>query len=132
MIASLEGCSAHTHALAQEVGSAARWQRLPPPDQLAQPPVTFLRERGGRVVGYYLAGIAGHGVAETEDDMLALVREAARQMPPDFHRVFCPLTEGSLYRSFLANGSRAIKVMNLMALGPYERPDGVWVPSVLY
>ena len=92
----------------------------------------FLRERGGRVVGYYLAGIAGHGVAETEDDMLALVREAARQMPPDFHRVFCPLTEGSLYRSFLANGSRAIKVMNLMALGPYERPDGVWVPSVLY
>lgn len=92
----------------------------------------FLRERGGRVTGYFALGMAGHGVAETEDDMLALVREAARQVPPDFHRVFCPLTEGSLYRSFLAAGFRNVKVMNLMALGPYQRPDGVWVPSVVY
>jgi GNAT superfamily N-acetyltransferase len=92
----------------------------------------FLRERAGRVVGYYSLGIAGHGVAETEEDMLALVRESARQMPPDFHRVFCPLTEGSLYRRFLAAGFRNVKVMNLMAIGPYEEPDGVWAPSVLY
>jgi predicted N-acetyltransferase YhbS len=92
----------------------------------------FLRERAGRVVGYYSLGIAGHGVAETEDDMLALVREAARQMPPDFHRVLCPITEGSLYRSFLAAGFRNIKVMNLMAFGPYDDPDGIWLPSVLY
>jgi len=53
-------------------------------------------------------------------------------MPPDFHRVLCPLTEGDLYRKLLANGCRNIKVMNLMALGPYERPDGAWLPSVLY
>ena len=92
----------------------------------------FLRERNGRVAGYYILGIAGHGVAETEDDLVALVRETARQMPPDFHRVLCPLTEGDLYRKLLANGCRNIKVMNLMALGPYERPDGAWLPSVLY
>jgi len=92
----------------------------------------FLRERNGRVAGYYIPGIAGHGVAETEDDLVALVRETARQMPPDFHRVLCPLTEGDLYRKLLANGCRNIKVMNLMALGPYERPDGAWLPSVLY
>ena len=92
----------------------------------------FLRERAGHVVAYYCLGIAGHGVAETEEDMVALVREAARQSPPEFHRTFCPLTEGSLYRRFLAAGFRNIKVMNLMAIGPYEEPDGVWVPSVLY
>lgn len=93
---------------------------------------SFLRYRNGRVAGYFSLGIAGHGVAETEDDMLALVREAARQMPRDFHRVLCPLTEGSLYRRFLAAGFRNIKVMNLMAIGPYEEPDGVWMPSVRY
>jgi hypothetical protein len=92
----------------------------------------FLRERGGRVVAYYCLGIAGHGVAETEEDLVAVVREAARHSPPEFHRTFCPLTEGSLYRRFLAAGFRNVKVMNLMALGPYEEPDGVWVPSVLY
>jgi hypothetical protein len=93
---------------------------------------SFLRYRNGRVAGYFSLGIAGHGVAETEDDMLALVREAARQMPRDLHRVLCPLTEGSLYRRFLAAGFRNIKVMNLMAIGPYEEPDGVWMPSVRY
>jgi GNAT superfamily N-acetyltransferase len=92
----------------------------------------FLRERNGRITGYYTPGIAGHGVAETEDDLVALVGETARQMPPDFHRVLCPLTEGDLYRKLLAAGCRNIKVMNLMALGPYERPDGAWLPSILY
>src|SRR3990172_9500292 len=53
-------------------------------------------------------------------------------MPLDFHRVLCPLTEGSLYRKLLATGARNIKIMNLMALGPYEPPDGVWLPSILY
>jgi len=92
----------------------------------------FLRERDGHVTGYYVVGIAGHGVAETEEDLLALVREATRQAPAEFQRVLCPLTEGSLYRKFLAAGCRNIKVMNLMALGPYERPDGAWAPSVLF
>ena len=92
----------------------------------------YLRERGGGVVGYYSLGIGGHGVAETEDDMVALVRETARQMPLDFHRVLCPLTEGSLYRKLLATGARNIKIMNLMALGPYEEPRGTYCPSVLF
>jgi GNAT superfamily N-acetyltransferase len=92
----------------------------------------FVRESSGSIVGYYSLGIGGHGVAETEDDMVMLVREVARQMPVDFHRVLCPLTEGGLYRKLLAAGARNIKVMNLMALGPYDDPDGVWLPSVLY
>jgi hypothetical protein len=56
-----------------------------------------LREREGRVVGYYAQGLLGHGVAETEGDLLVMVEP-----------------------------------MNLMARGPYERPEGVWVPSVMF
>ena len=98
---------------------------------LMQPPFRpLLRERDGRVAGYFILGFPGHGVAETEEDALALVGEAATGVPAEFARCFCPLTEGSLYRKLLAAGGRAIKVMNLMALGPYEPPEGVWMPSV--
>ena len=92
----------------------------------------FVRGSGGRITGYSILGLLGHGVAETEEDMVALVLHAAGRTPPQFAAFFCPLTEGGLYRRFLAAGCRNIKVMNLMALGPYEAPDGVWMPSVLY
>jgi predicted N-acetyltransferase YhbS len=92
----------------------------------------FLRERSGRVTGYFLIGMPGHGVFETEDDAVALVKDVTRQMPANFHRILVPLIEGNLYRQLLAAGCRNIKVMNLMARGPYEPPDGVWMPSVLY
>jgi len=98
---------------------------------LMQPPFRpLLRERDGRISGYFVLGMPGHGVAETEEDALFLVGEAATGVPAEFARCFCPLTEGSLYRKLLAAGGRAIKVMNLMTLGPYEPPDGVWMPSV--
>ncbi len=93
---------------------------------------TFLREHQGRVTGYLLPGNFGHGVAETEEDALAVVGEAARRLPPEAARFFCPLSEGSFYRKALQAGCRTIKVMNYMALGPYEHPDKVWMPSVLY
>ena len=100
---------------------------------LIQPPFRpLLRERDGRVSGYFVLGMPGHGVYETEEDALALVGEAATGVPAEFARCFCPLTEGGLYRKLLAAGGRAIKVMNLMALGPYEPPEGVWMPSVAY
>ncbi len=58
--------------------------------------------------------------------------QAARGVPPETGRFFCPLGDGGLYRKFLTAGARTIKVMNMMAIGPYERPDGVWMPSVAY
>jgi hypothetical protein len=93
---------------------------------------TFIREREGRPTGYLMMGMIGHGVFETEDDAVAVVGEATRQSPLDFHRIFCPLLEGGLYRRLLASGARAVKPMNLMAYGPYEEPEGVWMPSVWY
>jgi predicted N-acetyltransferase YhbS len=90
----------------------------------------FVRERAGRVVGYLITAMPGHGVAETEDDMLGLILHSASTVPPEATSSFCPLTEGTLYRRLLAAGCRTRKVMNLMALGPYEEPHGVWIPSV--
>ncbi len=94
------------------------------------PFVPYVRERAGRITGYFIIGMVGHGVAETEDDMMALILHAAGQVPAQLARAFCPMTEGNLYRRLLAAGCRNRKVMNLMARGPYEEPQGVWVPSV--
>lgn len=93
--------------------------------------VGLVRERQGRITGYLIPGIFGHGVAETEEDGLALIAEAARRLPPEFARFFCPLSQATFYRKTLEAGCRAIKVMNYMALGRYEHPDEVWMPSVL-
>jgi GNAT superfamily N-acetyltransferase len=92
----------------------------------------FVRERNGRIVGYFVIGLVGHGCAESEDDLLVLAQHAASEVPVEIARCFCPLREGGLYRKFLAAGFRNRKVMNLMTLGPYDEPEGAWMPSVLY
>jgi ribosomal protein S18 acetylase RimI-like enzyme len=92
----------------------------------------FLRERQGRITGYLLPGNFGHGVAETEEDALTMIGEAARRLPPEIARFFCPLTESNFHRKALQGGCHVIKVMNYMTIGPYEHPDEVWMPSVLY
>ncbi len=70
----------------------------------------LLRERQGRITGYLLPGIFGHGVAETEEDALILIGEAARRLPPEIARFFCSLTESSFYRKALQGGCRVISV----------------------
>ena len=91
----------------------------------------FLREQQGRLTGYLIPGIFGHGVAETEQDALALIGEAARRLPPPRARFFCPLSETDFFRQTLKAGCRVIKVMNYMAMGRYQPPTRVWMPSVL-
>lgn len=90
------------------------------------------RQRDGRLMGYLIAGMFGHGVAESEADAVAIVREAGRVTPPQRAFCFCPLDNGSLFRALLQAGCRTAKMMNLMAMGPYEQPVPVWMPSVLY
>lgn len=82
----------------------------------------------GRITGYLIDSIAGHGVAESDDDLLALLAGAGANNPAA--RSFVPIRSGELYRRALAAGHRNVKVMNLMALGPYEEPRGSWLPSV--
>ncbi len=94
--------------------------------------LALTRLRDGRLTGYLIPGIFGHGVAESEDDAVAIARQAARLAPPEHAFCFCPLDQASLFRAFLAAGCRTAKVMNLMAMGPYEPPEAVWMPSILY
>jgi len=91
----------------------------------------LLREQQGRITGYLIPGLFGHGVAETEEDALALIGESARRLPAPLARFFCPLSEASLFRRALKAQCRVIKLMNYMVTGPYEPPVGVWMPSVL-
>jgi len=91
-----------------------------------------LRERGGKFTGYLIPGLFGHGVAETCDDAVALATQAARLIPHDRARSLCPLDDGHLFRAFLKAGCRTVKMLNLMAMGPYEAPSSVWMPSILY
>lgn len=89
----------------------------------------FVLDRAG--VRGYLVGLAiGHGVAETDDDMVTLLNGLGATVP-DAH-AFVPLRNGELYRKALAAGHKNQKVMNLMALGPYEEPPGTFCPSVLF
>jgi len=117
-------------ALCQKNYKTSRRNELSAAVRTALSPV--LRERGGRFTGYLIPGIFGHGVAETPDDAVALATQAGRLIPHERARSLCPLEDGPLFRAFLKAGCRTVKMMNVMAMGPYEAPTSVWMPSILY
>ncbi len=92
----------------------------------------LLRECEGRIAGYLIPGKLGHGVAESEADALALIGQISRHALPGMDLFFLPLRQTSLYRAALRSGCRLIKMMTLMSLGPYDEPESVWMPSILY
>ena len=89
----------------------------------------FVLDRG-RITGYIIGSLIGHGVAESDDEMLALLAGIAATTPSA--QAFVPLRQGALYRRALAAGHRNRKVMNLMTYGPYEEPRGTYCPSVMF
>lgn len=87
-------------------------------------------ERLGRLTGYTTGiGYFGHAVAETTDDLIALIGAA-----PDFGRpgFIVPLGNPELFRWCLGRGLRVFFVQNLMAVGMYQEPRGAYLPSVGY
>jgi GNAT superfamily N-acetyltransferase len=104
-------------------------------DALAAPgfsPYAALRE--GRIVAYAATlhefG-AAYAVAASEDDMAALIAGAVTPDGPPASFLL-PLHQHHLLRWCLAAGLRIVKPMNYMAIGPYHRARGAWIPSVLY
>ena len=94
----------------------------------------FVVERGSRVTGYLSAAtfwIMNHGVAETEQDMEALILGAA-SMSSEPVSFLLPSRQASCFRWCLAEGLRVIKPMTLMTMGKYQEPSGSHFPSVLY
>jgi hypothetical protein len=93
----------------------------------------FVAVRDGSVVAYASSVTfwpLNHGVAESDDDMQALLLGAAAAVEAPI-AFLVPLRSG-LFRWSLAEGLRLVKPMNVMALGEYQEPKGSWFPSVLY
>jgi GNAT superfamily N-acetyltransferase len=87
-------------------------------------------ERLGRITGY-TTGITyfAHSVAETTDDLEALIGAAADFGTPGF---LVPLANAQLFRWCLAHGLRVFFVVNMMTIGIYQEPAGAFMPSVGY
>jgi predicted N-acetyltransferase YhbS len=104
-------------------------------DALAVPVLSpFVAVRDGRITAYATTLTffpAAYGVAETEDDMRALILGslAAGEEPASF---LLPTRQAGLFRWCLEEGLRIVKPMTYMAIGEYREPNGCWIPSVLY
>jgi predicted N-acetyltransferase YhbS len=87
-------------------------------------------EREGRITGYAtLIGFFGHAIAETNDDLKALIAAAPSFAGPGF---LLPTRNAELFRWCLANGLRVVQPMTLMSIGLYNEPVGTYLPSVLF
>jgi predicted N-acetyltransferase YhbS len=92
-------------------------------------PVVAVRD--GRVTAY-TSGTAffSHGVAETDNDMCALLLGAAAN--GGLIEFLLPMRQAGMFRWCLEQRMRIVKPMTLMAVGDYRDPDGCWFPSILY
>ena len=90
--------------------------------------------RDGRITAY-ATGVhfwpLGHGVAETDEDLQALILGAAAggEAPID---LLLPVRQANLFRWALSEGMQVVNPMTLMTTGEYREPEGSWFPSVLY
>jgi predicted N-acetyltransferase YhbS len=122
----LEECE----ALCKKVHGFERTNELRDSTQAFKP---FVAVRDGRITAY-ASSVAfwpmNHGVAESREDMQALLLGAAAGVGEPI--AFLVPLRSELFRWALAAGLRLVKPMNLMTLGEYEEPRGSWFPSVLY
>jgi predicted N-acetyltransferase YhbS len=87
-------------------------------------------ERLGRITGYTTRiNYFAHSVAETNDDLRALICEAEDFGTPGF---LVPLANNDLFRWCLDQGLRIFFVTNMMTIGLYQEPEGAYMPSVGY
>jgi hypothetical protein len=87
-------------------------------------------ERGGRITGYTTGiGFFGHTVAETNDDLKALIADAGEFSGPGF---LLPTRNGEIFRWCLENGLRVVQPMTLMSKDFYHEPQGAFLPSILF
>jgi predicted N-acetyltransferase YhbS len=124
----MEACA----ALCRRVIGAERTNELNRTRQMFTP---FVALRDGRMTAYGSALFfwpLNHAVAETEDDMEALLSGAAaanKEQPLSF---ILPTRQAKLFRWCLSKGMRVIKPMTLMAMGQYQETQGCYLPSVGY
>ena len=96
---------------------------------------SFVVIRDGRLTAYTSAPYfwpLNHAVAETEDDMQALLIGAANFSLGQPISFLLPTRQTSLFRWCLKHGMRVMKPLTLMAMGQYHEPRGCYLPSVGY
>jgi GNAT superfamily N-acetyltransferase len=87
-------------------------------------------ERPGRVSGYATGfGYGWHAVAETNEDLIALLGAAETFMGLG---ILVPSRNAELLRWCLAHGLRIVQQSTLMTIGLYNEPAGAYLPSVVY
>src|SRR5687767_7017356 len=94
----------------------------------------FVVLRNGRITAYATTLTffpAAYAVAETEDDMRALIT-GALAAGGGAASFLLPIRQAGLFRWCLSEGLRALKPMTYMTIGEYREPHGCWIPSVLY
>jgi GNAT superfamily N-acetyltransferase len=95
-------------------------------------PFVALRERRITAYATTLTSFgAAYAVAETEEDMCALI--AGALAAGDGSASFLlPTRQAGLFRWCLSEGLRPVKPMTYMSTGEYREPNGCWIPTVLY
>jgi predicted N-acetyltransferase YhbS len=87
-------------------------------------------ERPERITGYATGfGYGWHAVAETNEDLVALLASAAEFMGLG---ILVPSRNGELLRWCLGHGLRIVQQSTLMTIGLYTEPAGAWLPSIVY
>jgi predicted N-acetyltransferase YhbS len=98
-------------------------------DAIAQNSATVVEHRG-RITGYATEiGFLAHAVAESNEDLKALIGAADAFTGPGF---LMPTRNDDVFRWCLGQGLRLVKPMTLMTIGLYNEPAGAYLPSVLY
>lgn len=96
---------------------------------------SFVAVREGRVAAYASAPhfwALNHAVAESEEDMHALLLGAGNLSDGQPLSFLLPTRQTNLLRWCLQQGMRAIKPMTLMVMGEYQEPRSCYLPSVGY
>ena len=96
---------------------------------------SFVAIRDGRITGYTSAPhfwALNHAVAESEEDMQALLMGAGNLSSGQTLSLLLPTRQTDLFRWCLKNGMRVLKPMTLMAMGEYQEPRSCYLPSVGY
>lgn len=92
--------------------------------------VAVVAESGGRIRAYASAmAFFGHAVAESNQDLQALISAAAGFQGPG---ILVPTRNAALFRWCLEQGLRVVQPLTLMTVGLYNEPAGAFLPSILY
>jgi GNAT superfamily N-acetyltransferase len=87
-------------------------------------------ERPGRISGYATGfGYGWHAVAETNEDLIALLGSAEAFMGLG---ILVPSRNAELLRWCLRHGLRIVQQSTLMTNGLYNEPIGAYLPSIIF